>query len=69
MAVTLGAALSAVAAALVIALDSVGVAPQPVLVLSTIVVGFAASWVQTGRVARTHATDPQFDTTAVPVHP
>lgn len=52
-AMIVGSVWSALAAALVIGLDSIGAASRPTLVLAVIVIGFVASWVQTGRVART----------------
>jgi len=68
MAVIIAAALSAIAAAVVVALDSLGLAPQPVLVLSVIIVGFVASWVSTGRVERSAGLDPRrHGVAAVPV--
>ena len=70
LAVMLAVALSAVAAATVVALDSIGAAPQPVLILSVIVIGFVASWVQTGRVVRSAGPGPRRPSVAaVPVRP
>ncbi len=70
MAVTLAAALSAIAAAVVVALDSIGAAPRPILILSVIIVGFVASWVQTGRVVRSAGSGPRRPSVAVvPVRP
>ena len=70
MAVMLAAALSAIAAAMVIALDSMGAAPEPVLILSVIILGFVASWVQTGRVVRSAGPGPRRrDVAVVPVRP
>jgi hypothetical protein len=56
-AMMVGSVWSALAAALVVALDSLGAAPRPALILGVILIGFVASWVQTGRVARTSGSD------------
>ncbi|MGH9135143.1 MAG: hypothetical protein ACRDZZ_14490 [Ilumatobacteraceae bacterium] len=46
--------VSAVAAAIAVALSAAGDVPQTALVAAVMLVGFVASWVQTGRVARVH---------------
>lgn len=54
-AVKLAMALSVVAGAIALTLGTVGGASRMVLVLAVILVGFVASWVQTGRVWRSNA--------------
>jgi hypothetical protein len=51
-AIKLATVLSVVAATIALGLGSLGEASQAALVLSVIAVGFVASWVQTGRAAR-----------------
>ena len=46
--------VSALAAIVAVALSAAGDVPQAALVAAVMVVGFTASWVQTGRVARVH---------------
>jgi hypothetical protein len=46
--------VSALAAIVAIALSAAGDVPQATLVGAVMVIGFVASWVQTGRVARVH---------------
>jgi len=69
-AVRLAAALSVVAAALALGLDAAGGFSQTALVLTVMVVGFVASWVQTGRVSRSTAHRSAHRLTVVPLrHP
>ncbi len=57
---TWGAALrlafvvSAIAAVAAVTLSEVGEVPRGALVAAVMLIGFVASWVQTGRVARVH---------------
>lgn len=51
-AIELAITLSVVAATIAVILHSMGVLSQPVIVLGVIAVGFATSWVRTGRIAR-----------------
>lgn len=70
MAVLLAAALSSIAAAVVVGLDAMAVAPRPILVVSVILIGFVASWVQTGRVERSAGSGSrQPSVAAIPVRP
>ncbi|HEX4982292.1 MAG TPA: hypothetical protein VFV63_11360 [Ilumatobacteraceae bacterium] len=50
--------VSALAAIVAVALSAAGDVPQGALVAAVMVVGFTASWVQTGRVARIHHEHP-----------
>ena len=52
-AIRLAIALSAAAAAVAWVLAEVGAVSETAIVLTVIVVGFVASWVRTGQVART----------------
>ena len=52
-AIRLAIVLSSIAAAITLGLDAVGEVPRSALVLGVMVIGFAASWVQTGRAGRT----------------
>ena len=51
--VRLALVYSAVAALAAMALHSVGGVSTPRLLVAVVVIGFATSWVQTGRIART----------------
>lgn len=66
-AVKLAVALSLVATAIVLGLGGVGGAEQTALVLTVMVVGFVASWVQTGRVSRSTAHHAAHRLTVVPL--
>ena len=69
-AVKLAVALSAVATAIALGLDAAGGISQTALVLTVMVVGFVASWVQTGRVSRSTAHRSTHRLTVVPLrHP
>ena len=46
--------VSGIAAIVAVALSAAGDVPQGAFVAAVMVVGFVASWVQTGRVARVH---------------
>jgi predicted GNAT superfamily acetyltransferase len=46
--------VSALAAIVAVTLSAAGDVPQGALVAAVMVVGFVASWIQTGRVARVH---------------
>lgn len=54
-AVRLAIILSVIAAAVALGLDATSEISRPVIVLTVIVVGFVASWVETGRAARASA--------------
>ena len=66
-AVKLAVALSAVATAIALGLDAAGGVSQTALVLTVMVVGFVASWVQTGRVSRSTAHHTAHRLTVVPL--
>ena len=66
-AVKLAMALSVVATAIALGLDAVGGFSQTALVLTVMVVGFVASWVQTGRVSRSTAPHAAHRLTVVPL--
>lgn len=66
-AVKLAVALSAVATVIALGLDAVGGYSQTALVLTVMVVGFVASWVQTGRVSRSTAHHTAHRLTVVPL--
>lgn len=51
-ALKLALAMSALAAVVTVAASATGEVPQVAIVIPVIVVGFVASWVQTGRVRR-----------------
>ena len=69
-AIKLAVALSAVATAIALGIDAVGGVSQTALVLTVMVVGFVASWVQTGRVSRSTAHRAAHRLTVVPLrHP
>ncbi len=64
-AIKLAVALSVVATIIALALDAIGEVSRPAVVLTVIVVGFVASWIQTGRVSRTAARRPAHRFTVV----
>lgn len=66
-AVKLAMALSVVATALALGLDAAGGVSQTALVLTVMVVGFVASWVQTGRVSRSTTHRSAHRLTVVPL--
>jgi hypothetical protein len=66
-AVKLAVALSVVAAAIALGLDAAGGFSQTALVLTVMVVGFVASWVQSGRVSRSTARHTAHRLTVVPL--
>ncbi len=69
-AVKLAMALSVVAAAIALGLDAIGDVSHIGLVLAVMLVGFVASWVQTGRVSRAEAHHSTHRLTVVPLrHP
>jgi len=69
-AIKLAVALSVVAGAVALGVGAVGGLSQTVLVLTVMVVGFVASWVQTGRVSRSSAPHSTHRLTVVPLrHP
>lgn len=69
-AIKLAVALSAVATVIALGLDAAGGISQTALVLTVMVVGFVASWVQTGRVSRATAHRSAHRLTVVPLrHP
>lgn len=57
----LAVTISIVAALAAVLVSAAGDVPQAAIVLPVIVVGFATSWIQTGRVRREHAP-VRFDT-------
>ena len=66
-AIQLATTLSVLAAITAVTLHSIGILSQPTIVLGVIVIGFATSWVRTGRLehrrtlqhqARRHASVP-----------
>jgi hypothetical protein len=67
-AIKLALVLSVVAAAATLGLDAIGEVSQTALILTVIVVGFVASWIQTGRVSRSAAHRPAHRLTVVPLH-
>jgi hypothetical protein len=56
--VKLAVTISIVAGLAAVLLSTADAVPQSAIVLAVIVVAFAASWIQTGRVQRQHATVP-----------
>ncbi len=69
-AVKLAVVLSVVAATIALGIGTVGGASRTALVLTVIVVGFVASWVQTGRVSRSNVRRTAHRLTVVPLrHP
>jgi hypothetical protein len=69
-AIKLAVALSVVAGAVALGVGAVGELSQTVLVLTVMLVGFVASWVQTGRVSRSSAHHTAHRLTVVPLrHP
>jgi fermentation-respiration switch protein FrsA (DUF1100 family) len=66
-AVKLAVVLSVVATAIALGLDAAGGISQTALVLTVMVVGFVASWVQTGRVSRSTAHHTAHRLTVVPL--
>ncbi len=62
----LAAVVSAVAAIVTLVLGSIGEVSATALVLTVIVVGFSASWVQTGRVAQAVRRPARHRVTVVP---
>jgi len=67
VAIRLAATLSVAACLVAMALESLGVA-RPVIVLAVIVVGFAASWIRTGQVARSFDRTRSHRMATIPVH-
>ena len=68
--IKLAAALSVVAGAIALGLGALDGGSRTALVLTVMVVGFVASWVQTGRVARSSAPHHAHRLTVVPLrHP
>jgi len=63
----LALALSTIATAIAFGIGSVGEAQQTALVLAVMVVGFVASWVQTGRLSRSTTHDAAHRLTVVPL--
>ncbi len=68
-AVRLALVFSTVAAAVAVALDAVGEVSTTRMLVAVGVIGFATSWVQTGRVARTFEARPMRPTHRVTVMP
>jgi hypothetical protein len=69
-AVKLAMVLSVAAAAIALGLDAIGDVSRTGLVLAVMLVGFVASWVQTGRVRRSEAHHSAHRLTVVPLrHP
>jgi hypothetical protein len=64
-AVRLALLVSALAAAVTVALSAAGDVPRGALVLAVVLVGFAASWIQTGRIVRAYR--PSHRVLVVPV--
>jgi ABC-type Mn2+/Zn2+ transport system permease subunit len=48
--------VSGIAAIVAVTLSALGEVPQGAFVTAVMVIGFVASWIQTGRVARVHHT-------------
>ena len=69
-AIKLAVVLSVVAGAIALGLGAIDGMSRTALVLTVMVVGFVASWVQTGRVARSSAPHHAHRLTVVPLrHP